>query len=90
MARPARTSATDLPLYPDEDQIARAVLGPDRARDWCGLAQLLERHGFPRVDPQFGGRYWPAVRAYLDRRHGLRDSVVPSKSDDGANTENWS
>lgn len=89
MARTLKNAIADMPLYPDEIQIARAVLGADRARDWNGLAKLLERHGFPRIDPQFGGRYWPAVCAYLDRRHGVRDLAVPSKADDGENVEKW-
>ncbi|MGN8096208.1 hypothetical protein [Methylobacterium sp. 22177] len=44
-------------------------MGPARSKGWTGLAVVLERGGFPRVDPQFGGRYWPAVKAFLDRRH---------------------
>ena len=61
----------DLPLYPSEDEIAVAVLGQKRARLWPGLAVVLERQGLPRVDPQFGGRYLPAVEDFLDRRHHL-------------------
>lgn len=56
-------------LYPDEAEIARAVLGPRRAKCWPGLAVVLERSGFPKVDVMMGGRYWPAVKAFLDRRH---------------------
>ena len=37
---------------------------------------MLEREGLPRVDPLMGGRYWPAVRAFWDRRYGLRDAEV--------------
>ncbi|TXN64470.1 hypothetical protein FV230_18405 [Methylobacterium sp. WL6] len=60
-------------LYPDENEIARAVLGPGRARTWPGLAVVLERGGFPKVDVMMGGRYWPAVKAFLDRRHHVGD-----------------
>ena len=77
----------NMPLYPSETQIARAVLGPERSRTWDGLATVLERHGFPRIDPQFGGRYWPAVKAYLDRRHGLNETVAIPPTD--AEQENW-
>lgn len=42
-------------------------MGPERGKGWPGIAQALERSGLPPVDPQFGGRYWPAVKAFLDR-----------------------
>ena len=32
----------------------------------------LERRGFPKRDPLFRGRYWPAVSAWLDERAGMR------------------
>src|SRR5690242_6793347 len=64
-----RTSGNAMPLFPSEEEIARAVVGPSRACIWPGVAVVLERQGLPRVDPQFGGRYWPAVRDFLDRRH---------------------
>lgn len=76
-----------MPLYPSETQIARAVLGTERSKAWNGLATVLERHGFPKIDPQFGGRYWPAVKAYLDRRHGLNGLTTIPQTDD--EQENW-
>lgn len=51
------------------------------------MAVVLEREGLPTVDPLFGRRYWPALKAYLDRRAGISTAgvgVVP----DGK--ENWS
>jgi hypothetical protein len=65
-------------LYPDEDEIGRVVLGTKRKREWKGLATTLERHGLPPIDPQFGGRYWPAVRAFLDRRARLDKPERPA------------
>jgi hypothetical protein len=70
-----RAAETEMPLYPSEEQIARAVLGPGKVRQWPGLAVVLERQGLPRVDEQFGGRYWPAVRAFLDRRHNVHHAA---------------
>lgn len=65
-------------LFPEEAEIARLVLGPRRAKAWSGLAVVLERRGLPRIDPQFGGRYWPKVRRFLDRMQHLdRDEPVP-------------
>ncbi|WP_245443989.1 hypothetical protein [Microvirga sp. KLBC 81] len=75
-----------LPLYPTEDQIARAVLPPDNVKSWDGIAAVLEKRGFPQIDPLFGGRYWPAVKAFLDRRHGLTDATP---AQDLEELENW-
>lgn len=73
-------------LYLTEDEIARAVLGAKHARDWASLAASLEFEGLPKVDPLTGRRYWPAVRAFLDRRHGLIDHVIPVTVD---GVERW-
>lgn len=54
-------------LYPSETELAKILLG-ERAGKWPEIAQLEERHGLPRVDPVYGGRYWPAVKAFYDRR----------------------
>ncbi len=74
-----------MPLYPTEEQIARAVMPPSNVKSWDGIAAVLERRGFPPIDPLFGGRYWPAVRAFLDRRHGLLENAQAAP--DGE--ENW-
>jgi len=58
-------------LFPDEAEIARLVIGPGRARRWTGLAVVLERSGLPKIDVMMGGRYWPAVQAFFDRRHNV-------------------
>ncbi|MDR9782269.1 hypothetical protein [Rhizobium redzepovicii] len=75
------------PLYLSEASIAQRVLGPKNRTAWDALAAVWEREGLPRIDPMTGCRYWPAVRAFLDRRHGLHQSSLPSTVD-GA--ENWS
>jgi hypothetical protein len=56
-------------LFPDELEIARRL--SQTAADWRAKASVLERDGLPRVDPLMGGRYWPAVLAFFDRRYGL-------------------
>jgi len=57
----------DMPLYPTEVRIAREVFGDgDHLGEWKGLAVVLEREQMPKVDPLFGRRYWPAVKAWLD------------------------
>lgn len=69
-------SKTATPLYPTEDTIAVLALGK-RAKEWPKLAPVLEREGMPRIDPLLGARYWPAVRAFLDSRHGIRLHAPP-------------
>lgn len=39
------------------------------------IVSELTRQGFPLPDPLFANRrYWPAVRAWLDRRYGMGES----------------
>jgi hypothetical protein len=56
-------------LFPCEAEIARRL--SQEPSDWQAKAPVLERHGLPRVDPIMGGRYWPAVHAWWNRRYGL-------------------
>jgi len=71
MGSPAVTAAKKEPLYGSEAEVASMVLGPGRLREWREKAVVLEREGLPKIDPLMGGRYLPAVRAFLDQRHGL-------------------
>lgn len=42
--------------------------------DWQVAAIVLERDGLVRPDPLFANkRYWPAVKAFLDRRYNLNN-----------------
>jgi hypothetical protein len=68
---PRPESNASLPLYPSEEQIARAVLRPDKVKDWPAIAAIDERKGLPRIDPLHGGRYWPAVKRFYDSINGL-------------------
>ena len=71
-------------LYMTDGEIA-AELGVTAA-SFVATAATLERDGFPRPDPLFANRrYWPAVRAYLDRRAGIAQSSPQAL--DGE--ENW-
>jgi hypothetical protein len=66
---------------------AERVLGPGRSDEWKGLVQILEREGFPKVEPRFGGRYWRAVEVYLQAKHNLI-SIAPGRfgKQDGGET----
>ena len=74
--------STDPPLYPDEAEIARRVLG-ERAQEWAGKAAVLECDGLPKIDAFMGGRFWPAVRQWFLDRHGLTvtsSASLPARS----------
>ena len=71
----------EMPLFPSEAEIAFELLGDANLVRWRPLARDLERRGMPQIDPVFGRRYWPAVKAWLDRRAGLTTMMVPSKVD---------
>jgi len=74
----------DATLYKPEAEIAELVLGAG-ARKWPAIAAVLEREGLPRIDPMTGMRFWPSVKSFLFRRHGLVDAAVPAQTD-GAET----
>lgn len=74
-------------LYKTEAEIAALVgVGLDK---WRANAAVLEKRGLPRRNPLFcDRRYWPAVRACLDRLEGLGTPSVPVlTTPDGE--ENW-
>jgi hypothetical protein len=71
-------------LFLSEAEIAR-LLKQD-PKDWPSIALILERNGFPRVDPIMGCRYWPACESYFDRQYGLTNVEV-SQPDQGEDLE---
>ena len=79
-----RTAASDLGLFPNEGEVARR-LSQDPA-SWASKALILEREGFPRIDPLMGGRYWPACTAWWNRRYGLA-TIDAFQPDGGENLD---
>ncbi|WP_051679129.1 hypothetical protein [Xanthobacter sp. 91] len=69
----------DLPMFADDVDISRAILGPGHTDEWKAISVILERHGLPIKDLVFGARYWPAVKAWFDRRASLHNHFIPSK-----------
>jgi hypothetical protein len=65
-------------LFPSEAEIARRL--SQSPKEWAAKSKVLERDGFPRIDPLMGGRFWPAVRAYWYRRYSL-SSIEVSQPD---------
>jgi hypothetical protein len=84
------TDLYELPLFADDAAIGAALLGPDRAREWCQIAALLEARGLPKIDQLMHGRYVPAVRAFFDHLYGLDRKDSPFLAPDGGeNFEAW-
>lgn len=75
------------PLFLSDTQILERVgIG---AEEWRVTMLALERQGFPRPDPLFAfKRYWPACKAFLDRRYNLGASSIPAMDGDERWTEN--
>ena len=71
-------------LFVTEAQIARRL--GQTTREWAAKAEVLERHGLPRRDPLIGGRYWPAIVAFFNRRYGV-SNVEVSQPDGGENLD---
>ena len=81
----SRRAAADDRLFLTEGEIALRV--GVSALDWQAAAHVLERSGLPRPDPLLGQRrYWPSVRAFLDRRAGMAQSPAPLTRD---GEEHW-
>ena len=63
----------DRHLFVDDDELRRRLnpkMGRDRFRS--ALRVVEAKHpDFPRIYPLFRGRYWPAVRAWLDEEMGV-------------------
>jgi hypothetical protein len=68
-------------LYLSDVEIARR-LGVGEKSVRAAFREFERRRGFPKKDRLFGDkRYWPAVKAFLDRRHGLSMSSAPLAPD---------
>jgi hypothetical protein len=75
-------------LYAGELAICREVLGKGRSiEEWRGIATILERKGFPKIDPLFGGRYMPAVKAWLDAYNSVDEISFPKRGEGKCSTK---
>ncbi len=79
MSRSAESTIRKQGLFPCEAEIARRL--SQTPVEWAAKAKVLERDGMPKIDPVMGGRFWPAVKAFFDRRYGL--STVEVSQPDG-------
>lgn len=68
-------------LYLTDAELYRK-LGVPRATAKPVIEILEKKNGFPRKEQLFGGRrYWPAVKAWLDRHNGLSMASLPQRRD---------
>lgn len=93
MASASRSTApitfSDLPLFADDHEIARACVGNngERIAEWLGKLPALEQCGFPKRSRLYNLRYTPAVREYYDREFLAPRLEVGSPGDEGG--ERW-
>lgn len=70
-------------LYLTDAELIRRIGVPDKVFRSI-LPELEAKYGFPRGNKLFGGlRYWPAVKAFLDKWEGL-----PNPNEDGQSRGN--
>lgn len=75
-----------LPLFATDKEIAAAIVGKERASMYMkAVMPVLERHGFPKVDPLHDGRPVQLVRrfyeGYLGITAGFRVASPDGKED---------
>jgi hypothetical protein len=76
------------PLFVDDDELRRRInpkIGRDRFRS--ALRALEAKYpDFPRFHLLFRGRYWPAVKAWLDGEQGVGKYAHTGSAEDGPET----
>ncbi len=70
-------------LFVDDEQL-RQRINPKMGRDRLHAAvRAAEQRGFPKIHPVWKGRYWPAVRAWLDTENGAGKNGFGLNAEDG-------
>ncbi|KQT97530.1 hypothetical protein [Rhizobium sp. Leaf453] len=81
------TAKKDILFVTDAECADRIGLTTEQFR---GVLPVANKEGFPMKDPLFANRYyWPAVRAWLDRRYGIDGTDGPYVPDGLDGEENW-
>lgn len=66
-------------LFMTDAEIAKEI--GQKTDEFKATAVMLERKGFPMPDPLFNNRrYWPAVKAFFDRRYNMQPISIASNS----------
>lgn len=61
-----------LPMFATDLQLGTAIVGKTRAALWVRtVIPILERKGFPKVDPLHAGRPVPLVKRFYDGYFGI-------------------
>ena len=75
----------DRHLFVDDEELRRRInpkIGRDRFRS--ALRALEAKYpDFPKIHALFRGRYWPAVKAWLDDENGVRENGQIEPGQDG-------
>jgi len=68
-------------LWVTDAELIRRMGCPEKiAREALAMLDRDRKSGFPQKQKLWGNRrYWPAVRAYLDRTQGLRVDASPRR-----------
>ena len=71
-----------LPIFASDREIAAAIVGRGKADKWLSeVLPLLERRGFPAVDPLHNGRAVPLVKKFYDGYFGITAAFAMAKPD---------
>lgn len=78
-------------MFPDDKELGPLILGKKQGHRWTEIVKIEERHGFPRVDPLYGGREWAAIVEFYERRRRSLPPAVTTLSEVDAERakENW-
>ena len=81
----APISFDSLPLFASDDEIARAIVGEAKAKEWVRtrLPTLAKKPGFPAIDPFHNGRPTWLIRRFYEQYLGMAGAALKSGAPDG-------
>lgn len=74
-------------LFVSDEELRQQLCPRVSLRRFRTTLRALELRKFPKINHAFGGRYFPAVRAWLDSEHGLNQNLSLPPVEDGE--EHW-
>ena len=82
----AQAAAGFASLFVDEHELHRRVAPHMGEKRFRAAVRAAEQHGFPPVKALWGGRYWPAVKKWLDKDNGVENDELATRAEDGEET----
>ncbi|WP_372353018.1 hypothetical protein [Pararhizobium sp. BT-229] len=77
-------------MFATDKEIAVAIVGKERAQMWIKtVIPVLERKGFPRVDPLHDGRPVPLVKRFYEGYMGITAGFAVAAPDGEENLDVW-